>query len=397
MCPRPLIVLDALPLRADPTGVGRAILELTAALAARDRGLDFIVLSSGAPSLDFLADHPGWRVRVCSGAGAGAARKALCTQWQVPRLCRVLGADLLHSMQFIAPVFIAPLAQGCRSVVTVHDLAWRMHPGTVEVARRLYYRLLVGRSLAGADAILANSASTAADIRRLYPATADRIRLTPFGTPGWVWAGRQPGEPPPGVVGESPGPPYFLYVGALEPRKNLEALLGAYRRFLARCEREGRDPGSVPELRLVAAPGWQDRGIRLALQQAMATGKVHLRPYCQPAELGPLYRGARGLLFPSVHEGFGFPILEAMACGCPVMTSARGAMQEVAGRAALLVDPDSGDSMAEGIFRLAWDRTLRENLQKAGYLHAAAWGWTRTAEATVAVYEEILAGAGSRF
>ena len=397
-----MIVLDALLVRTHPTGVGRAILELTAELAARDRGLDFTVLSSGAASLDFLADSPGWRVRVCRGAGAGTFGKAAYTQWLLPRLCRGLGADILHSLQFIAPVFRPPfsrplLAPGCRSVLTVHDLAWRMYPDTVEVSRRLYYRLLVGRSLAGADAILVNSASTAADVARLYPSAADKIRLTPFGTPAWVWTGRQPGDPPLGMAGESPGPPYFLFVGALEPRKNLEALLGAYRQFLARCCQAGHEPVLVPELWLVAAPGWQDRGIRQALQQAMATGKVRIRDYCQPAELGPLYRGSRGLLFPSLHEGFGFPILEAMAWGCPVLTSARGAMQEVAGQAALLVDPGSRASIAEGIFRLAWDPELRQDLQRAGYLHAAGWGWARTAEATVAVYEELLAGAGSRF
>lgn len=390
MTGRPRIVLDALLVDERPTGVGRSILELTAALAARDRGLDFLVLSRGAAALRPLAACPGWEVRVLAQAGRGTLVKALLTQWTLPRLCRRLGADLLHSLQFVAPARLP-----CKSVVTVHDLAWLDFPETLEGTRRRYYSLMVPRSLGRADAIVVNSAATGQDVARHYPALAAKVRPTPFATPSWAWAGRSPGRPAAEPRRPAGGIDYFVFVGTLEPRKNLVRLLAAYQLFLDRCGREGRPRERIPQLWLVGAEGWRDGPIQAACRRLQAGGMVRMLPYCPPQELGGLYRGARGLLFPSLHEGFGFPILEAMALGCPVLTSRRGAMLEVAGRCAVLVSPDSAEDIAEGIFRLAWDEQLGENLRAAGYLHAATYSWDRTADQTVAVYEELLAGRSS--
>lgn len=376
---RPRIAIDALLLRPQPTGVGRAIIEWTAALAATDRGCDFTVLCTHPQMLAALADRPGWRLVACPAARGGTLRKAFWTQAKLPSVLRELGADLLHTMQFVAP-----LRAPCPLVVTVHDLGYIHFPGTIEQPRRLYYRQLVPRSLHAAAAVVCNSEATAADVRAQFPDLSAPVRTTPFGCPGWVH-GRATAP-----VDRGPEAP-FLFVGTLEPRKNLEGLLRAYARF--RTERAaGSRP--APPLVLVGGRGWQDSGIREVLAPMLAEGAVTMIDYCGPDELWQRYGMARALLFPSIHEGFGFPILEAMAADLPVMTADRGAMAEVAGDAAVLVDPDSPDAMVQGMHRLADDPSLREDLVARGRQRCAHWTWEATADSTAIVYREVLARAG---
>jgi len=379
---RPCIVLDGLLVRERPAGVARAVLELAAALAEQDRGFDFVVLATAPELFGDLAGRPGWRVQACPGAAGGILRKAWFTQVRLPGVVRELGGDLLHSLQFVAP-----LRPGRPTVVTVHDLAWRLVPGTVEEPRRTYYRLCVGPSLRGAAAIVTNSAATAADVRRLYPECAPRVSVTPFGLAGWARraAAREGPTAAPGRAGR----PRFLFVGTLEPRKNLERILRAYEIFLTRPD---RDPASCPSLLFVGASGWRDTRLRAAMRRLQEAGHLEARDYCPPPDLWELYRSAHGLLFPSLHEGFGFPILEAMAAGLPVLTADRGAMAEVAGAAALLVDPTDDAAVAAGMAQLAFDGALRTRLAAGGLQRVREWTWERTAAATCAVYEAVLRG-----
>ncbi len=374
---RPVVVLDALLLRPRPTGVGRAILELTAALAAEDRGLEFVVLATHPELLASVAARPGWRVLSCPAAAGGTLRKAVFTQVRMPGLLRRLGADLLHCLQFVAP-----LRAPCPVVVTVHDLGYLRFPETVEEPRRSYYRHAVPRSLRRAAAVVCNSEATAADVRDRFPAVAARVRTTPFGAPSWVWS-----QPPPAL--ERPDDAPFLFVGTLEPRKNLERLLRAYRRY--RQEREGGG-GAVPGLVLVGGKGWKDSGLRVLIEDLRGAGSLRLHDYCDTDELWRHYGSARALLFPSLHEGFGFPILEAMAAGLPVLTADGGAMAEVAGDAALLVDPRDETAIVAALHRLGDDRHLRQDLARRGRERARAWTWQRTAATTAQCYRDVLHG-----
>ena len=385
MTRRPRIVLDGLLVREQPTGVGHAVLELASALAAADRGYDFTVLASSPAMFATLADQPGWQVLDCPGARGGTLRKAWYTQARLPGRVRDVAGTLLHSLQFVAPLWLDR-----PSVVTVHDLAWRLFPGTVEEPRRSYYRLVVGPSLRRAAAIVTNSAATAQDVRRLYPDCAHKVSVTPFGLAAWALRAAA-GETAPAAPGRR-GRPRFLFVGTLEPRKNLEGVLHAYTRFLAEA---GRPPAECPSLLFVGARGWRDTRLRAAMQELQEAGHLDVRDYCQPEELWDLYRSARGLLFPSLHEGFGFPILEAMAAGLPVLTADRGAMAEVAGDAALLVDPEDSGALAAGMRQLAWDEAGRQRLVACGLQRVRQWTWERTAETTCAVYTAVLGGGQS--
>ena len=383
------VILDALVLRERPTGVGRSVLELVQALAETDRGLDFVVLTTVPPMFDFLAGKDRWQVLECPEARGNLVRKALFTQFILPRICRRLGAGLLHSLQFIAP-----LRPGCPSVVTVYDLTWHDFPETIEQPRLGYYRLLVPRILSRADRILAISRATGTELARAYPSLANKITVTRFATPSWVWPARERAlaaavqEAAGGLGGRRP---YFLFVSTLEPRKNLIGLLRAYEIFLDQALGNGREPHDIPDLHLVGSRGWMDSPIQESLDRLVSAGRLKLLGYrFGDDDLWDRYRLAKALLFPSLHEGFGFPILEAMAAGLPVMTSDRGAMAEVGGDCAILVDPANPLEMAATMATLAWDRATVEDLRVRGLKRARDWGWEETARQTAQVYHHVL-------
>jgi glycosyltransferase involved in cell wall biosynthesis len=375
---RPLVVLDALLVNEQPTGVGRSILELLGALAHRDRGCDFLVLATHPEMFGGLRRVPGWKMMDCPGARGGTLRKALFTQFQVPRICASLQADALHSLQFIAPMRLS-----CPSVVTVHDLAWIRFPETVEEPRRSYYRLFVPRTLERAAAIVTNSEATARDTAKFYPGTESRITATLFGTPSWVWRMDQQDKVEPAAR------PFFLFVGTLEPRKNLENLLAAYERFHAGEAARSRPEMEIPRLLFVGGKGWKDTRLRKKISAFSARGQLEVLDYCNTDDLWKLYRSARALLFPSLHEGFGFPILEAMAAGLPVLTSDRGAMAEVGGTEVLKADPEDIADLARAMEILAWDDQVCDRLAAAGPDRAREWSWDRTADLTARVYQQL--------
>lgn len=382
MTGRPHVILEALQVKKDPAGTGRGIMDLCLALATRDRGLDFTVLTTSGKLFAELENQAGWRVRECPSARGGVVRKAVFTQFRLPGLVRGLGGDLLHSMQFLVP-----LRCPCLQVATVHDLAWRLYPSTIDEPRRGYYRWLVPRSLAKVDAIVANSRSTAADIRRFFPRTSSKIHVTPHGTPSWVLDRVCPEN-----HGQSASSrPYFLFVGTLEPRKNLFRLLDGYEAFLAADATVQAPSDTVPDLVLVGGRGWKDSRLRKRMEHLRDNSRLRIMDYVGLDDLWELYCGAVALVFPSLYEGFGLPVLEAMTAGLPVLTSGRGGTGEVAGDAALLVDPENHRDIAAGMVRLAFEADLRERLALAGRIQSRKWSWSRTADLTVSVYRQLLA------
>ncbi len=385
MSVRPVIALDALLVGSQPTGVGRSILELAKALAYADRGFDFTLLVTHPEPFARLSKTDHWQIEVCPEARGSSLRKAIFTQGKLPGLCRKLGVDLLHSLQFVTP-----LRSSCPRVVTVHDLAWKSYAGLLQTSRKLYYDIMVPRSLRAAAAIVTNSESTTGDVRAFVPELAERVHTTPFGTPSWVWDMDQemPRNSP--SSDDAIKGPYFLFVGTLEPRKNLERLLSAYGAFRKECNDKGLADDTVPTMLLAGARGWNDNQLRRKIESLQSLGLLKVLDYCSVTRLWELYRGAVGLVFPSLHEGFGFPILEAMAAGCPVLTSGRGAMQEVGGQAAIYVVPEDETSICRGLHELAWGGERNTERSQLGFAQARKWDWERTAATTCAVYQRIL-------
>jgi alpha-1,3-rhamnosyl/mannosyltransferase len=276
------------------------------------------------------------------------ARDAL---WYPFGLARRRAADVLH-----CPTYRGPLRPALPLVVTVHDLAVFRHPDAFNRWTRTYSPRVVPRVLSAARRIIAVSEFTRRELVELLRVPDDKIRVVPNGIDDEFT------RDGPAAEGE-----YVLAVGTLEPRKNLERLVEAARR-------------NHVELRVVGARGWG--GVELGGNGVRWLGEV------SDADLATLYRGALCVAYPSVYEGFGIPVLEAMACGAPVVTSRGTAMEEVADGAAVLVDPNDPAELAAGLERATAER---EALVARGLERARAFRWDAIADATVGVYREAAA------
>ncbi len=298
-------------------------------------------------------------------------RLALYEAWHALRRPRVEAAtgpvDLVHATAVAVPGCRAPL------VVTVHDLAFLSEPGHVTRHGLRFFRRGTELTRRHARLVLVPSEATArecvdAGIGR------DRIRVVPWGvTPQEVDDDRRAAA----RARHGLGRPYVLFVGTVEPRKNLSRVVEA----VAALDRPD------VELVLVGPEGWNE-DLRALLDRL--PGRVRALGFLAPDELAPLYDGAAVVAYPSLREGFGLPVLEAMAQGAPVVTSRGTATEEVAGDAAVLVDPTSVDAIAAGLDQVLRDEAGAVALGRRARERAAGFTWDRTAELTVAAYREAL-------
>jgi len=268
--------------------------------------------------------------------------------WYPLVLGREAEADVLH-----CPTYRGPMRATRPLVVTVHDLAVFRHPDAFNRWTRTYSPRLVPRVLAAADRVIAVSEFTKRELVELLDVPGEKIRIVPNAVDDEFTSDG------PAAEGD-----YVLAVGTLEPRKNLPRLVDATKR-------------SDVELRVVGARGWG--GVEVGGNGVRWLGEV------SDAELARLYRGALCLAYPSLYEGFGIPVLEAMACGVPVVTTRGTAMEEVANGAAVLVDARDPAEIAAGIERAAAER---DRLVRRGLERARAFRWDAVAAATVTVYRE---------
>jgi glycosyltransferase involved in cell wall biosynthesis len=254
----------------------------------------------------------------------------------------------------------------------VHDLAFRVRPQEVPWQQRAYLGSILAPALRRAAAVLVPSEVTRADLLEHYalPELSSRVHVV---TPGVGLASVQPGPLPDGLA-----PGFLLAVGTIEPRKNYPRLLAAYRRLKAR--------GVAVPLVVAGRVGWAYGD---ALDELRAEPGVCLLGHVDDATLRALYRAAGVLALPSLYEGFGLPLLEAMSEGLPALAGAAGALPALAGDAALLVDPLDVEAISDGLGRLLEDEALRQRLSAAGRRRAERYSWEAAAGATWEVLEHI--------
>ena len=302
---------------------------------------------------------------------------ALKTQW-LPAVEAQLDCDAILYPYWPSPPFRrrdAPPA-----AVFVHDLAFKLRPGEVPWQQRLYMGAVLGRSLRNAAAVLVPSEATRRDLLACYPITGLKSKV--YVVPEGVSLGPPPGPLPPRLE-----PGFILAVGTVEPRKNYPRLMAAYRHL----RREsvplllGDRPG-VPELVIAGRPGW---AFGDTLERMKAEPGVRFLGHVDEATLSALYHSAAILALPSLYEGFGLPLLEAMAHGLPAVVGNVGALPELADGAAILVDSEDVASIAYGLERLLDDAALRERLGAMGKERAAAFTWERAASTTRDVLHRI--------
>jgi glycosyltransferase involved in cell wall biosynthesis len=282
------------------------------------------------------------------------------------------------------PAHVVPLVHS-RAVVTIHDLGYRAFPGAHPPLARRYLDWSTRWSAAAARRVIVPSEATARDLADTYGTAQNKIVVIPHGFHP-RFRPLDPAEVEDGLARLGITRPYLLFVGTLQPRKNLSRVLRAFERLAGH--------GWPGRLVLVGQRGWLSDPIFAAIARpgSPAHGRVHLTGYLDDADVPIVYNGAAGLVFPSLYEGFGLPALEGMACGTPVLTSNTSSLPEVVGDAALLVDPLDTDAIAAGMGRIAGDVALGEDLRRRGLARAGQFTWRRAAERTLAVLEDVACG-----
>lgn len=353
-----------------PGGIGTYVRELVPALARVDPSLEIGLFHARFPR----ARPEPW-MRPFRRVTLPHPIARLYPSWDTigrPPLPRPVSAlDVIHGPSCAG---VPPAAEGQRLVVTVHDLAFRLFPRLYPAAWRNLFRLGLRRAVRRADAILTVSRNTAEDLVEATRVDPGRVHVTPLAAS--LPASEAPLEPVLDRLKVSR--PYVLFVGTLEPRKNLVRLVRAYRRAAGT---------GLPHSLVLAGPmGWGGQALLRELRLA-GPGNVILTGQAGRDDLDALYRGADAFAYPSIYEGFGLPVLEAMSRGVPVVTSNASSLPEVAGDAALLVEPRSVPEIADAIVAALEDETSRR-LRAAGLARAERFSWEETARLTLEVYQK---------
>ncbi|PSN16620.1 mannosyltransferase [filamentous cyanobacterium CCT1] len=341
-----------------PTGLGVYALNLIQHLSTKNS----CILSDRA-----IAGHrhqPSPQGATTDAGKKGHARRLWWTQFQVPQIYRQLGAKL-----FFSPVPEAPLWSSCRTVVTVHDLI-PLHFPQPRSPLTLYSRYYLPQVIRQAEHIICDSESTLRDIYRFFGPPPGATTVIPLAYDDSHYR-----------FLNLPRQPYFLYVGSHYTYKNLGRLIQAFAQT------------KLPDFKLLIA-GVPDPRYTPFLQaqvKEMDLGdRVQFLSYVPYSDLPQLINQAIALVFPSLWEGFGLPVLEAMACGTPVITSRVSSLPEVAGDAALLIDPYNVDELAEAMGSVVCDSGLWARLQGAGLTRAKAFSWEKTGRQTNAILQQYL-------
>lgn len=283
---------------------------------------------------------------------------------------------------FFTPAHVIPFGYRGRSVATVHDLGYLHFPEAHTPGQLAYLRLATIHNAERGRRVIADSVATKADLVRFHQIEAAKIEV--------VYPGLAPGlervreEERVAAVQQKYGivSPYFLYIGTIQPRKNLVRLVRAYAAYA-----EGVGAEQVQGLVLAGKAGWLSDGILAEIGKHQLP--ITVTGFVAEADKAALLSGATALLFPSLYEGFGFPVLEAQACGTAVLCSNSSSLPEVAGEAALLVDPLDEAGLATGIGRMAEDGELRRELVQRGFVNVKRFTWERTAEQVMDVLEGV--------
>ncbi len=358
------ILVDATTWVPGRTGIGLYTERLLRALRTHAPD-DELILASNLPLTDVDID--------VTRAGPKMPIRAAWMQTAMP----VHGLIKRPDVAFY-PNYMAPLLPTCPTVVTVHDMAVFLYPETFTWKKRVLQRALLPAILKRVDAIVTPSHASRRDLLKLIDLDPRRV------VPIHLAADPRLAQPlddttASRIAAELDLPErYLLAVSTLEPRKNLVRLIEAF-------ETVGQRDKDV-QLVLVGGKGWRDDGIRRAIQKSSMADRIVTTGYVTFDALRVVYRNAIALCYPSLYEGFGLPVVEAMACGCPVLTSRGSSLDEVADDAALVVEATAIDQIIDGMTNLVQSATLRDELREKGHARAARLSWDRTAKHTREVF-----------
>jgi len=372
------IGIDYTPAYEQGAGIGRTVRGLVSALAHIDTQTDYRLFVAGAnskrlppqlaPNFTYKPSRisPKWWARIWHRA-------------QIPYIIEnIIGkVNLYHATDFVLP----PIHKKTKSIVTIHDLSYIRVPEAASPSLKAYLDVVVPLSLNRATHIHAVSETTRQDLITLYNIPPEKISVI-FNA---VESHFKPITPSKEIFEKYhiPNVPYIITVGTVQPRKNYSRLVKAVAQLRTRHD---------IHLVVVGGRGWLEDEFYATIRDAKMTDYVHLTGFVADEDLPALYTGAIAMAFPSLYEGFGIPILEAMACGVPVVSSNSSSLPEVAENAALLIDPYSIDEVLEALERVITDHSVRNMLIQRGFEQAKKFSWDTSASQLLQLYQAIIRG-----
>ncbi|MEM4733467.1 MAG: glycosyltransferase family 1 protein [Candidatus Bathyarchaeia archaeon] len=369
------IAIDTTAMPVQRVGAGNYIFNLTCKVVENIGRNECVIFTNIRAMRDFTSLRS--RATFVSLTGNSRLQRILWEQFRLPALVRWNQIDLLHS-----PHYTAPLALDCKLVVTFHDMTFFIYPQMHKTYKNIFFRTMMQLSSRRADMIIAVSESTRQDILRILKLAPSRVTVVPLGvSPNYrpilqtqmIDIIRNKYRLPQRII---------LYVGVLEPRKNLSTLVRAFKR-LVNC-------GLPHSLVIVGQKGWMYEELFRSVARLELQERVIFTGYVPEEELPMFYNAADVFVYPSVYEGFGLPVLEAMACGIPVVTSNVSSMPEIVGDTGILVNPFDEQALANAIERVVTDPVLSSELKHKSLVRASRFTWEQTALNTIAVYERVI-------
>ena len=363
------ISLDATGLGRPKTGTSVYLTELLSCIA-RDRSVDheFVIFASDKGVAHCQEAQLDGRFKFV----LAPSHRQLRVVWQQTHMPWHIGRARIDVHWGTG--FVLPLMSRVPMAVTVHDLTHQLYPEAHERLKRFYFPAIISASVKKAEAVFVVSQATERDLHRIMPTSVGKTVVTPL-------AARRLGTPDVRSRGARTDQDYLLFVGTLEPRKNLRRLLSAW---------QSLDPTirGGTKLFIVGATGWM---VERLLEDTASDTSVKFFGHVDDNELAGLLNGAKALVYPSLYEGFGLPVVEAMELGVPVLTSNTGATREIAEGAAILVEPTSVDDIRAGLARLLTEPDLLAALSMGGPERARSFSWERTAKLTIQTLEKLAA------
>ncbi len=383
----PRIGIDASSVVGQRTGIGHATANLLSALAAvwpESWPVPSVWVNSprhGLPRHDPWVHSEKFHIKRTRLPGRLLLRGWQRLHW--PPIERLLGpADLVH-----APASYIPPVQRARRVVTVHDVYFNHAPEDVDKYGGRYFLETFPKGLPAVDHIISVSQFTRDELLRFYDLDPERITVIHSGVDRQRFRPEPTPEDDKALERFGVKLPYLLCVATLEPRKNLATLIEGFARMVQILKAARQTP---PRLVIAGPAGWGTISMDKLVTDIEIRKMVKWIGYVPDEVLPALYRKAFALIFPSVYEGFGMPVLEAMSCGCPVAMSSAGSLPEIGGDCATYFNPRSSDSIARNLSKFLIDPHLRAYMRASGLNHVKKFTWESTARATLDVYRRVL-------
>jgi len=351
--------------------------ELIENLAKIDRKNEYLLFVAPWNKKLFRVKQKNFKKIICNIPSKSLFLRVLYEQVVFPLKAWRNNLDVIHF-----PASVSSLFFFSPSVLTLHDLTPLIYPGFVPSVLRYYWKLTYKLSARRANFIIAVSHTVKKDIIKLLDIDPEKIEVVYHGNNPWIQKTKDKGGRVFDAQNNKSSFPYILWVGKIYTHKNLTRLLYAYNKLIKTKNIKHR-------LILCGMKGWGYSSFLKVLQELNLQDKVIFKGYVADNELKLIYTNASLFAFPSLSEGFGLPILEAMSCGTPVVTSNYGAMAEIAGDAALLVNPYNINEIAEAMYSVLTDENLRKDLIRKGLKRVKEFSWKKTARETLEVYKRV--------